>query len=177
MANLLEAEAKSGIGSSHKAVINLFLPGGPPHQDMWDLKMDAPREIRGEFKPISTNVPGTQICELFPRLAKMMDKFTVIRSIVGATGAHDADQCMTGRTKKNEPPGGWPSIGSILSKLEGPTNPDTPPFPRPLPQDRRDSLERPRQGRLPRAGARGVPTVRRGQGGHDAQRHHPRAVE
>ena len=128
MANLLEAEAKYGIGSSHKAVINLFLPGGPPHQDMWDLKMDAPREIRGEFKPISTNVPGTQICELFPRMAKMMDKFTVIRSIVGATGAHDADQCMTGRTKKNEPPGGWPSIGSILSKLEGPTNPDTPPF-------------------------------------------------
>ncbi|MDP6337353.1 MAG: DUF1501 domain-containing protein, partial [Verrucomicrobiota bacterium] len=105
MANLLEAEAKSDIGSSHKAVINLFLPGGPPHQDMWDLKMDAPREIRGEFKPISTNVPGTQICELFPRMAKMMDKFTVIRSIVGATGAHDADQCMTGRTKKNEPPG------------------------------------------------------------------------
>ena len=68
MANILEAEAKAGIGSSHKAVINLFLPGGPPHQDMFDLKMEAPREIRGEFKPISTNVPGLQICEEFPRI-------------------------------------------------------------------------------------------------------------
>ena len=57
-ANLLEAEARASIGSSHKAIINIFLPGGPPHQDMFDLKLDAPREIRGEFKPISTNVPG-----------------------------------------------------------------------------------------------------------------------
>ena len=95
MANLLEAEAQAGVGSSHKAVINIFLPGGPPHQDMFDLKMDAPREIRGEFKPIFTNVPGLQICEEFPLMAKMMDKFTVIRSIVGATGGHDAEQCMT----------------------------------------------------------------------------------
>ena len=55
MANILESEAKAGIGSSHKAVINIFLPGGPPHQDMFDLKLDAPREIRGEFNSISTN--------------------------------------------------------------------------------------------------------------------------
>ena len=127
-ANLLEAEARAGIGSSHKAVINIFLPGGPPHQDMFDLKLDAPREIRGEFKPISTNVPGLQICEEFPRMARMMDKFTVIRSIVGATGGHDAEQCMTGRSPRNQPPGGWPSIGSILSKLKGPVKPDMPPF-------------------------------------------------
>ena len=57
MANVLELEANSSVGSYHKAVINLFLPGGPPHQDMWDLKMDAPSEVRGEFKPIPTNVP------------------------------------------------------------------------------------------------------------------------
>ena len=128
LANLLEAEARAGIGSSHKAVINIFLPGGPPHQDMFDLKLDAPREIRGEFKPISTNVPGLQICEEFPRMARMMDKFTVIRSIVGATGGHDAEQCMNGRSPRNQPPGGWPSIGSILSKLKGPVKPDMPPF-------------------------------------------------
>ena len=128
MANLLEAEARAGGGSSHTAGINIFLPGGPPHQDMFDLKMDAPREIRGEFKPISTNVPGLQICEEFPRMARMMDKFTVIRSIVGATGGHDAEQCMTGRSNRNQPPGGWPSIGSILSKLNGPVKPDMPPF-------------------------------------------------
>src|SRR6266478_3289305 len=71
---LLQAEAQSGIRRSHKAVIMIFLPGGPSHQDMFDLKMDAPSEIRGEFRPIATSVPGIQICEHLPRLAKMMDK-------------------------------------------------------------------------------------------------------
>src|SRR5882762_6518871 len=63
---LLAAEAASGIRRSHKAVIMIFLPGGPSHQDMFDLKGDAPREVRGEFKPIATNVPGLQICEHLP---------------------------------------------------------------------------------------------------------------
>src|SRR5579859_2276601 len=72
--------------SQHKAVINIFLGGGPPHQDMWDLKMDAPSEIRGEFKPIATNVPGIQITEHLPRLAKMMDKCTLIRSMSDCDG-------------------------------------------------------------------------------------------
>ena len=111
-----------------KSVIMIFLPGGPPHQDMWDLKMDAPSEIRGEFTPINTNVPGIQICELFPRLAKRMDKLSIIRSIVGANGAHDAFQCMTGRDLRNQPTGGWPSMGSVLSKLGGAVQPDIPPF-------------------------------------------------
>ena len=61
------AEAQPESRQSHKAIINVFLPGGPPHQDMWDLKPDAPREIRGEFKPIKTNVPGIEICEHFPQ--------------------------------------------------------------------------------------------------------------
>ena len=65
--DLLRVEAQAGIRKSHKAIINIFLPGGPPHQDMFDLKMDAPREIRGELKPIATNVPGIQISELLPR--------------------------------------------------------------------------------------------------------------
>jgi len=68
---LLQAEAVSGIGRSHKAVIMIFLPGGPSHQDIFDLKLDAPAEIRGEFKPIRTNVPGLQICEHLPQLAQM----------------------------------------------------------------------------------------------------------
>ena len=55
--------------SKHKSVINIFLGGGPPHQDMWDIKTEAPVEIRGEFKPIATNVPGIQIGEVFPKLA------------------------------------------------------------------------------------------------------------
>ena len=58
--------------SQHKAVINIFLGGGPPHQDMWDLKPDAPEDIRGEFKPIKTNVSGIEIGETFPKIAAMM---------------------------------------------------------------------------------------------------------
>src|SRR5476651_1862457 len=68
--DLLRAESKQGVGKSHKAVIMVYLPGGPPHQDMFDMKMDAPSEIRGEFKPISTNVSGLQICEHLPKMAK-----------------------------------------------------------------------------------------------------------
>ena len=64
--NLLAAEAQSGVKSSHKAIINVYLPGGPPHLDMWDLKPDAPAEIRGEFKPIETNVPGIEHLRAFP---------------------------------------------------------------------------------------------------------------
>ncbi len=125
---LLRAEAASGIGRSHKAIIMIFLPGGPPHQDMFDLKMDAPTEIRGEFKPIKTNVPGIEICELMPKLAQMMDKFVVIRSIVGATGSHYAFQCLTGRSDRQQPPGGWPALGSVVSKVHGAVDPAAPPF-------------------------------------------------
>jgi hypothetical protein len=126
--DLLRAEASSGIGKSHKAVIMIFLPGGPSHQDMFDLKMDAPSEIRGEFKSISTSVPGIQICEHLPRLAKLIDKTAIIRSIVGATGDHYAVQCLTGRTHVNPPAGGWPSLGSVVSKIQGPVTPAMPPF-------------------------------------------------
>jgi hypothetical protein len=125
---ILQAEASSGIRRSHKAVIMIFLPGGPSHQDMFDLKMDAPSEIRGEFRPISTNVPGIQICEHLPRLAKLADKYTLIRSMVGAFDDHDAYQCLTGRPNRNLPPGGWPSLGSVLSRVQGPVNQTLPPF-------------------------------------------------
>ena len=76
MPRLLRAERGAGIGRSHKAIINVLLPGGPPHQDMVDRKPDAPSDIRGEFKPIGTNVPGIQISEHMQRMAKMKDKFT-----------------------------------------------------------------------------------------------------
>ena len=127
---ILQAESAAGRRPlDHKAVIMVFLAGGPPHQDMWDLKMDAPTEVRGEFRPISTNVPGVQICELFPRMAKMMDRFSIIRSMVGAGGGHDAVQCLTGRKKNGpQPPGGWPSLGAVLSKLDGQVVPGVPSF-------------------------------------------------
>ncbi|MCH1507238.1 DUF1501 domain-containing protein [bacterium] len=126
LAQLLAIEAQASTGSSNKAIINIFLPGGPSHLDMFDLKPDAPSEIRGEFRPISTNVPGIEICELFPKLAKMADKFAIIRSLHDSEGDHDGFQCMTGRKKKDiAPPGGWPSFGSWISKLQG-ANPGIP---------------------------------------------------
>jgi hypothetical protein len=125
---ILRAEAAQGVRNPHKAVIMIFLPGGPAHQDLFDLKPDAPLEIRGEFSPIKTNVPGIEICELMPRLAKMMDRVALIRSIVGASPDHDAFQCQTGRPKRQMPPGGWPSLGSCVSKLQGAADPSMPAF-------------------------------------------------
>ena len=123
LSDLLAMEAAAGIGSSHKAIINIYLPGGPAHLDMWDLKPQAPAEIRGEFSPISTSVPGVQVCELFPRVAKMMDKFAIIRSISDSDGRHDGYQCMTGRRFGSRGPnGGWPSGGAWVSRLGGPVN-------------------------------------------------------
>src|SRR5262245_42874961 len=125
---LLEAESKAGIRSSRKSIIMIYLPGGPPHQDLYDLKVDAPSDIRGEFKPIRTNVPGIEICELLPRMARMMDKLVPIRSIVGSDGDHDAFQCMTGRTRRRQPQGGWPELGSAISRLQGPNDPAVSPL-------------------------------------------------
>src|SRR5579864_6152951 len=79
---LLRAEA-AGARPAAKAVINVVLPGGPSHLDMYDLKPDAPAEVRGEFRPIGSRVPGVEICELLPRLARMTDRLTLIRSLVG----------------------------------------------------------------------------------------------
>jgi hypothetical protein len=113
----------------HKSVICVFLGGGPPHQDMWDLKPDAPSEIRGEFSPIQTNVPGIHIGETFHRLAKLQDKATLIRSVVGNHGDHAAFQCYTGyRPQDLAVVGGRPSIGSVASKVQGPVEPSVPPF-------------------------------------------------
>ncbi|MSU62741.1 MAG: DUF1501 domain-containing protein [Pedosphaera sp.] len=125
---LLHAEAQSGVRRSQKAVIMIYLPGGPPHQDTFDLKLDAPSEIRGEFKPIPTNVAGIEICEHLPQFAKCMDKFALIRSMSDAVDDHSDFMCMTGRRKNNQPPGGWPSFGSAISKVLGQTDPAIPAF-------------------------------------------------
>ena len=123
---LLQAEAKNGIGRSHKSVIMVFLTGGPPHQDMVDLKPEAPSEYRGEFSPINTNVAGIDICEHMPLLAQRMDQLAVIRSLVGSEGRHAAFQCLHGHPVRNQPPGGWPCFASAISKLQGPVNRETP---------------------------------------------------
>jgi hypothetical protein len=124
---LLRAEAMTG-NRSHKAVIMIYLPGGPPHQDTFDLKPDAPVEVRGEFNPIVTNVPGIEICELLPCMARMMDKLVPIRSVVGSIGDHASFQCLTGRSDRQQPSGGWPEFGSVVAKLRGSTQAAVPPF-------------------------------------------------
>ena len=127
---ILQAEAQNPRRSGHKGIINIFLPGGPSHQDMWDIKVEAPKEIRGEFNPIQTSVPGIEICQEFPRLARMAEKLVFIRTVVGSDGHHDAFQCMTGwpASTRNVPLGGRPGLGAVLSKLKGPVDPAIPPF-------------------------------------------------
>ena len=94
LADIMRAEAATKQDNlprtGHKAIINIFLGGGPPHQDMWEIKTEAPKEIRGEFKPIATRVTGIQIGEVFPRIASLMDKFAVIRSVVRRSSAWQA---------------------------------------------------------------------------------------
>jgi len=128
LAELLHAESRSGLRESNKSIIMIYLAGGPPHQDMFDLKMDAPSEIRGEFRPIPTNVPGIQICESLPKMARMMDKLAVIRSLVGSEGQHNSFQCLTGRTQRRQPPGKWPEAGSVLAKVQDSRGPGVPPY-------------------------------------------------
>ncbi len=127
--DLLRAEAQQKVGRSQKSIIMIYLPGGPPHQDTFDLKMDAPAEIRGEFKPIPTNVPGIHICELLPKIAGIMDKLIPIRSVVGAVDDHSNHQCFTGRLRRTPPPpGGWPTFGAVISQLQGSARRSIPPF-------------------------------------------------
>ncbi len=129
LAELLRAEAQAGIRSSTKSVILIYLVGGPPHQDMFDLKPKAPAEIAGPWRPIATNVSGIEICEAFPRMAKMMDKFTIIRSLVGNQADHDAVQVFNGRDpRKPKPSGGWPQFGSVVARLQGNVEPAVPGF-------------------------------------------------
>ena len=126
---LLKAEAAAGTRTSNKSVILVYLVGGPPHQDMFDLKPDAPKEIAGPWKPIPTNVTGIQICEALPKLARIMDKLTIVRSLVGNQADHDAIQVYNGHNpKKPTPTGGWPQFGSAVAKLQGPIDPAIPPF-------------------------------------------------
>ncbi len=105
-----------------KACILLFMWGGPAHQDTWDMKPDAPAEYRGDFRQISTNVPGVRICEHMPRIARMADRLAIIRSMTHGdvnhtTGTH---WLLTGRespklgTTLSED---WPSYGSVLARL------------------------------------------------------------
>ncbi len=128
-ADLLRAEAAAGVGSSSKALINIHLSGGPSHQDIFDLKPNAPAEYRGEFNPIPTTAAGLDICEHLPKLATLGDKFSVIRALVGSNAGHSNYQTLTGYNQKSlESLGGRPSIGSVVAKLQGSASQGAPPY-------------------------------------------------
>lgn len=129
LTQLLAAEAAAGVKGSQKSVILVHLDGGPPQQDMIDLKPEAPVEIRGEFTSISTALPGFQVCELLPLVAKHADKFAFLRSLVGSAGAHDAFQCQSGFPAKDmDSIGGRPALGCVVNKLQGTASDPAPAF-------------------------------------------------
>jgi Protein of unknown function (DUF1501) len=119
---LLQAEQASAGRATGKSIINIYLAGGPTHLDTFDLKPTAAREFRGEFQPVPTNVPGMQICELMPKLCQVADKFSVVRSISGLRDEHAPQQSDSGWSEQSlRNMGGRPGIGSVMSKLWGPS--------------------------------------------------------
>jgi hypothetical protein len=111
-------------------MIVVWLGGGPPHQDMFDMKPDAPAEIRGEYKPIKTNLEGFEICELMPRLGRIADKFTILRSvgIASEKWEHGGGQYwLTGNPRQANMTPKYPMYGNVVAKLR-PTDKDLPTF-------------------------------------------------
>src|SRR5436190_12810436 len=106
---------------TEKSCIFIVQYGGASHIDSWDLKPDAPHDIRGPYKPIATRVPGIQICELFPRLARLSDRYCLVRSMTHNNGGHDGGMhvCMTGHTNPVE---STPYYGSVMAKLRPSTH-------------------------------------------------------
>lgn len=137
-ADLFRARAKAaqprGTFGRAKACVVVFNYGGPSHIDLWDLKPDAPREIRGEFKPVATSVPGVRVCEHLPRLAQLAHRYAVVRSVTHNDNDHaiGAYLALTGyshpkhETLGIEPPAtpqDMPALGSVVAKLRPATRP------------------------------------------------------
>jgi len=110
------APNQAAAPSRPKSAIMIYLPGGPSHMDMYDLKPDAPAEFRGEFRPVQTNVSGVQICEHFPLQARMWDKFACIRSIV-SVDEHSDSLVMTGKSSRENMTANHPCFGSVVSRV------------------------------------------------------------
>ncbi len=125
--NLMRAEAAVGK-KSHKSVIMVYLTGGMAHQDTFDLKPNGPAELRGEFKPIPTNVPGIQFGEHLPKLAKCADKLAVVRSLVGQRDEHSSWQSYTGTVMDVAKRDNKPHFGSVVARMQGQTDPTVPSF-------------------------------------------------
>src|SRR5262249_52494981 len=134
---LLQAEAQAreatptgaGIsGSSHKSVIMIYLAGGLAHQDTFDLKPQAPDGTPGGVNPIAARLRGVQVGEHLPRIAGLIDKVAVIRSIVGLRDEHSSFQNVTGYPMGQSQREGKPSFGSVIARVRGSVNPVVPPF-------------------------------------------------
>src|SRR5438552_11292905 len=121
--DVLRAQGRAAIQPAPKAkhLICVWMAGGPPHIDMFDMKPDAPADYRGEFKPIKTNVPGLDVCEVMPHLAKMADKYTIIRSITTDNKPGDHARApmywLTGNPRLPSGTDQYPMYGSVISKL------------------------------------------------------------
>ncbi len=125
LADVLRAtESQSAGPKKNTSIILIWLDGGPGHMDMYDMKPEAPVEYRGLWRPIRTNVPGIEITELFPKQAKVADKFSIIRSLHHDSGDHfTAGHYMLtsrGGASGADTQGKYPSLGSIATKLAGP---------------------------------------------------------
>jgi hypothetical protein len=156
LSGLLEAEkalaaaapaaSRKSAGPKAKAGILLFLWGGPPQQDMWDMKPDAPEGIRSLFKPIPTNVDGIQISDQMPLMAKVADKYAILRSVTHGSDVHEPSvyHMLTGQVdplmvipRNNRRRDNWPGPGGVLSCLKpsAPAMPSSVTLPRPIMHD------------------------------------------
>ncbi len=130
---LMKLRAEGKTKTSGKAVILIWMTGGPSHIDTWDPKPDMPREIRGPFKTIKTKLPGTHICEYLPKQAAMLDKFTIIRSVDCRHSNHEPNMVMQTANLANEPRTNskaklYPAFGSIIARHRGANHPSMPPY-------------------------------------------------
>ena len=128
LANLMRAEAAGGGGKSHKSVIMIYLSGGMAHQDTFDPKPNAPAEVRGEFGVIPTALPGVRFTDKVPLLAKVADKLVVVRTVVGQPDEHSSWMSYTGVPMGTAQREKKPHFGSVVAKVQGPTDPLVPAF-------------------------------------------------
>ena len=134
--DLIKAASATAARAKARSCVLFFLEGGPAHQDLWDMKPDAPEQVRGEFRPIATTVPGVQFCEHLPRLAKLAHHLTLVRSVHHSIADHNAGAYFTltgqnpaaaGRLVTSPSRDDFPPFGAVLSKLR-PTGRDLPDF-------------------------------------------------
>src|SRR5436309_13089195 len=131
LAELLRAEAHAGSGSAVNSVIILWMRGGPSHIDMWDPKPGAPAEYGGEFGVQPTKVPGITLSDMLPMCGRVMDKWSIVRSLHHEDAGHSTgDQiCFTGYPSgRNPDENAMPSCGSIVSRQLGHLTPQLPAY-------------------------------------------------